>query len=144
MHEIISVITESLTIKIVLGAVWTATSFFTGAYVGHRFNLSRDKRREFNDACLPARKTLMEQLRNISNEQSALPMLKVDKYWEIRDNTPKRKQGLLDNLWNNYCQSNENDWCKRIQPGGKIIFKLVDKDNYMKNIQALLKFTDKR
>lgn len=48
MHSFVSIIMESLTLKLILGLVWTALSFFCGAYVGHKFNLYRDKRKEFN------------------------------------------------------------------------------------------------
>ncbi|HHP7420672.1 MULTISPECIES: hypothetical protein [Providencia] len=50
MHSFVSIIMESLTLKLILGLVWTALSFFCGAYVGHKFNLYRDKRKEFNQA----------------------------------------------------------------------------------------------
>lgn len=144
MHEVVSAISDSLTIKIILATIWTAISFLSGAYVGHRFNLSRDKRKEFNDACHPAREVLMTQLANITTERSAHPMLQQKLYWIIRDNTPPRKRKLLDSLWYNYCQSNQDDWESCSDEAGytTVIFK--NKINHMKNIQNLLNFTDKK
>lgn len=144
MHEIVSVVSDSLTIKIVLATIWTAISFFAGAYVGHKFNLSRDKRKEFNDACHPAREILMTQLDNITSEQSAGPMLQQKNYWIIRDNTPPRKRKQLDRLWNNYCHSNQNDCGRNIDDAGYVTVIFKNKENHMKNIQKLLDFTEKR
>ncbi|EUD08598.1 hypothetical protein [Providencia alcalifaciens] len=144
MHEVVSVISDNLTIKIILAAIWTAVSFLAGAYVGHRFNLFRDKRNEFNDACRPAREILMSQLCKVQSGSGVLPMLKQEIYWVIRDNTPSRKRKQLDKLWSNYCQSNQNDWGRNIDEAGYVTVIFKNKENYMKNIQKLLDFIKKK
>ncbi|WP_140187715.1 hypothetical protein [Providencia stuartii] len=79
MHDVFSIIQESLTIKIILGMAWTALSFFCGAYVGHRFNLSRDKRKEFNNVTDPLRMGLKRQLHKFrSNQYSGVPITETD------------------------------------------------------------------
>lgn len=79
MHTVFSIIQESLTIKIILGIAWTALSFFCGAYVGHRFNLSRDKRKEFNDATDKLRISLKCQLNKFRDNQfSGSPVDETD------------------------------------------------------------------
>ncbi|EMF4353631.1 hypothetical protein V3504_001843 [Providencia rettgeri] len=79
MHVVFSTIQESLTIKLVLGMAWTALSFFCGAYVGHRFNLSRDKRKEFNDATDKLRINLKCQLNKFrDNQYSGIPITETD------------------------------------------------------------------
>lgn len=58
---------------------WTALSFFCGAYVGHRFNLSRDKRKEFNNVTDTLRMDLKHQLHKFMNNQySGVPITETD------------------------------------------------------------------
>lgn len=144
MHDLFSMFKDEATIKIMVGTAWTAISFFCGAYVGHRFNLFRDKRKEFNDAAAPARKILMSQLHKIESGTGVLPMLQQDMYWVIRDNTRKGKRKKLDRLWENYCASNDGDWRSIIDDAGSASILFTNKSNYVNNIKGLLDFTDKR
>lgn len=67
MHALISAFQESLTVKLVAGSAWTAFTFFCGAYVGHRFNLFRDKRKEFNSIADKVHLSILKTIRGIDS-----------------------------------------------------------------------------
>ncbi|EOF5040211.1 hypothetical protein ACK1M2_001729 [Providencia rettgeri] len=142
MHEIVSVISDNLTIKIILAALWTAISFFAGAYVGHRFNLFRDKRKEFNSAASPIRKILFDQLKQINSNEVPNSSVKDVHFWEFRDSLPVRKRVKADVLWGKYQEEDKKSRIYDIDPGGKAIFHFENKEKYKVIIEKFIAFSE--
>jgi hypothetical protein len=142
MHEIASVILGSLTIKIILATAWTAISFFSGAYVGHRFNLFRDKRKEFNSAASPIRKILFDQLKSVNSNELPNSSVKDAMFWELRDSLPMRKRTKADELWGKYQEENKKYRIYDIDPAGKAIFHFENKESYKATIEEFIAFSE--
>lgn len=102
MHSVISIIQESLTVKFSLGIAWTALSFFCGAYVGHRFNLSRDKRKEFNAIADPVRLELSKSLIKLKRNEYSIAIINDDHISIMSDMLSKRKSRGLLRVYNNF------------------------------------------
>ncbi|EJG2207112.1 hypothetical protein BET61_RS10075 [Morganella morganii] len=142
MHDLFSMFKDEATIKIIAGTAWTAISFFCGAYVGHRFNLFRDKRKEFNDAAAPIRLILLNQLKAATERDSINHSISECLYWSLIDKTPKRKRRKLSSIWHGYLKSKENDYNLETDEAGRVLVKFKNRDNYISNINKFLKFTE--
>lgn len=142
MHDLFSMFKDEATIKIIAGTAWTAVSFFCGAYVGHRFNLFRDKRKEFNDAAAPIRLILLNQLKSVKVWGVINHSVDECLYWSLIDKTPKRRRRKLSSIWHKYLESQKSDYEVDPDEAGVTYIKFINKNNYMNNINEFLKFTE--
>ncbi|EPG4007225.1 TPA: hypothetical protein ACHP08_003113 [Providencia stuartii] len=102
MHEIISIVAGSVTIQATLGVIWTALSFSCGAYFGHKLNLSRDIRKEFNAVADPMRLELSKSFIKLKRNEYSIAIINDDHISIISDMLSPRKSRALLRIYNNF------------------------------------------
>ncbi|WP_054688015.1 hypothetical protein [Pantoea stewartii] len=106
----------------ILTALWSAACFFCGAYIGHRFSLGRDTRKEFNLIADVVRDKIRNHLRII--ERGEIPNyhgnITVTEYDTLMDVTKKSRRNALSKAWANYQQAQED--CGNRDDNGFYVF----------------------
>lgn len=91
----------------VLTAIWSGVCFLCGAYVGHRFSLGRDTRKEFNLIADVVRNKIRNHIRVIENGE--IPNYGGDitfsEYESLIDVTKKSRRKALGKAWCKYQQA---------------------------------------
>lgn len=94
----------------VLTAIWSSVCFICGAYVGHRFSLGRDTRKEFNLIADVVRDKIRHHLKII--EQGDIPNhighITAREYDSLIDVTKKSRRKALGKAWIKYQHAQEN------------------------------------
>ncbi len=102
MHNIISIIQDSLTLKVILATTWTGVSFLGGAYVGYRFNLRRDYRKEFNDAAAPVSTQALKHAEELRKMNGYRIFVTTEQIETLLWHAPARKKEAIRSAWNKY------------------------------------------
>ncbi|HHG9944818.1 TPA: hypothetical protein ACPZLR_002641 [Yersinia enterocolitica] len=85
-------------LALVLTALWSGLCFMLGAYIGHRFSLVRDRRKEFNDIADIIRSNLTARRNALSSQHSV-----SDNDFEcLLSRTSPRKRRRLSQAWSEY------------------------------------------
>ncbi|MHC5950952.1 hypothetical protein ACVXZ3_14360 [Providencia hangzhouensis] len=145
MHAIVSLIQESITIKIILSLTWTALSFFCGAYVGHKFNLSRDKRKEFNDATdIVYNKAIIERKLLTDDNPTRYETIQENDILMLVRIAPKRKKKRIWSAWKNHSVAKEKFIPKLTGRYSDQINAPYNLTPIIKTIDALIKEIDRQ
>lgn len=125
MESIFPLLIGKSLLTFILTAIWSGVCFLCGAYVGHRFSLGRDTRKEFNLIADVVRDKIRNHIRII--EQGETPNYRGDitarEYDALMDVTRKSRRNALSKAWVKYQQAQEN--CGSFDRG-KYIFHSPD------------------
>lgn len=122
-------------------AFWSGICFVLGAYIGHRFSLGRDRRKEFNAAADVVRGKLRIQKSIIGG--GGTPSFKSNvtssEYNALLDVTTNRRKRSLHDAWQKYQQSQEgaDDFM-----GG--VFHEVSPQISLGAVEGLMPFADRK
>ena len=88
----------------VLTTFWSGICFFSGAYIGHRFALGRDTRKEFNAIADIVREKIRNHLRIIERGEppNYLGNVSVKEFESLLDVTVERNRSALTEAWKAY------------------------------------------
>jgi hypothetical protein len=75
--------------------------FILGTYAGHKFSLSRDKRKEHNDAIRPLKDTVLKLIDGLG--KGAYGYVKEQDIDNIRTYIPEKKFNEIKKAYGNYC-----------------------------------------
>lgn len=84
-------------------AFWSGVCFVLGAYIGHRFSLGRDRRKEFNDIADIIRANLMARRRSLTSQYS----VSDDDFDCLLSRTNRSKRIRLTHAWEEYKSAQE-------------------------------------
>ncbi|HBM3269736.1 hypothetical protein QRZ34_23650 [Klebsiella michiganensis] len=126
----------------VLTAFWSAVCFLCGAYIGHRFTIAREVRKEFNAVADPIRAKIRNHQRIIARGQipNRLGDITVVEYDALIDITSRMKRKALAEAWDRYKDACQN--CGSIERGGSYNFHSPEVLN--KALDGLMPFVQRR
>ncbi|PHM63947.1 hypothetical protein Xsto_03477 [Xenorhabdus stockiae] len=114
--------------------------FLLGLYIGNKQAIGRDRRKEFNTAVAPLRKTLRRQIERIEQRKSPYPPLSKDDFYALYDVTYRFQRIKLLQLWKAYQKADSESYRIEHSSSGKPFATFISPEQYLKAAKGLLDF----
>ncbi|WP_338805127.1 hypothetical protein WDV76_08875 [Xenorhabdus griffiniae] len=118
--------------------------FLLGLYIGNKQAIGRDRRKEFNAAVAPLRKTLRRQIESIEQRKSPHPQLSKNDFYTLYDATYRLQRIRMLRLWKNYQKAVSESCRTEISDSGKYVYTFISPEEYLKAAKDLLNFIESK